>query len=289
MRLPTLPMVVVLPTPLTPTNSHTFVRPSSRCSVRSATGEPLLHLALERVDELVRRSSRPSAFTRARRPSSSSVVGPMPTSARSSASSSSSQVSSSIGGRDRGSRRTCCGPWRAGPGTRVAWVGRRPRARVDDDRVDLGDRLARRPRARPRASAVPRPRRSARRAARARRRRRAGPVEGDVADPADEQDGDDDEDDHELHGRGEPNEADRTAEPETARTSATREPARGRSGLPTVAGPCARCVPAGRCHAAPAGDGVSSPGAPPRVTSTCWVLPSRSTVMRRLRARGRRS
>ena len=38
-RLPSLPMVVVLPTPLTPTNSHTLVRPSSRCSVRSAPGQ----------------------------------------------------------------------------------------------------------------------------------------------------------------------------------------------------------------------------------------------------------
>ena len=51
---PTLPMVVVLPTPLTPTNSHTFgcAGLEVECPV---AGEPLLDLVLHRVEQTGRR------------------------------------------------------------------------------------------------------------------------------------------------------------------------------------------------------------------------------------------
>ena len=63
------------PTPLTPTNSHTFVVPASWRRPAVVDRQPRLHLVLDRVDELraVSRGRRPSP--RARTESSSSVVG----------------------------------------------------------------------------------------------------------------------------------------------------------------------------------------------------------------------
>ena len=46
-------MVVVLPTPFTPTNSHTFGLPRSKCSVAVEPDEPLLHLGLQGVEQLL--------------------------------------------------------------------------------------------------------------------------------------------------------------------------------------------------------------------------------------------
>ncbi len=91
----TLPMVVVLPTPLTPTKSHTLGlsgSPGSKCNERSAPRRR------EVISACSASSSWPGsmislAFTRARRPPSSSSVTRTPTSARSNASSRSSHVS----------------------------------------------------------------------------------------------------------------------------------------------------------------------------------------------------
>ena len=91
-------MVVVLPTPLTPTNSQTVglvsanarsTGPASRDFISSLTAE-------------IRSSGvvMPRSFTVARTESSSSCAGPMPTSARISASSSSSHDSASMVERD---------------------------------------------------------------------------------------------------------------------------------------------------------------------------------------------
>ena len=54
---PTLPIVVVLPTPLTPTNSHTLGEPAAparSAASRSAPSSRRLHLGLQRVEQLRR-------------------------------------------------------------------------------------------------------------------------------------------------------------------------------------------------------------------------------------------
>ena len=91
-----LPMVVVLPTPLTPTNIHTFglsAGPGSNVSERS---EPSSRetISASSSSSSICGSVISFAATLARNPSSSSVVTPIPTSARSSASSRSSKLSS---------------------------------------------------------------------------------------------------------------------------------------------------------------------------------------------------
>ena len=101
---PTLPIVVVLPTPLTPTNSHTFGEPSGPVGEVQLAVEPgqlVLHVRLAALEQLVRLGDllAPSPGPAGRRAASS--VTPTPTSARSSASSSSSQVSSSMPARPR--------------------------------------------------------------------------------------------------------------------------------------------------------------------------------------------
>ena len=168
--MPSLPMVVVLPTPLTPTNSQTLVAPASRCSSRSPC-EGGHQLGLERVDQLLGRSI-PSCLTRARR-SSRSRVG---------------QPGADVGqdqrllelvpggavdpvrgsGPSRGSRRRATEPGPGGPGSgarasappaprRLAAAPRRPR-RFEGSRLDGTPRRRRRPRTG--ASAQPAPRRS---------------------------------------------------------------------------------------------------------------------------------
>ena len=83
-RLPTLPMVVVLPTPLTPTNSHTLGSPGSKS--QRAVGRRArraFELGLQRVERAASGSVMPVAFTRcrgARRAARWSA--PTPTSAR---------------------------------------------------------------------------------------------------------------------------------------------------------------------------------------------------------------
>ena len=230
---PTLPIVVVLPTPLTPTNSHTFGDARPRRPRSAARGRR------RRADRssrpAARRAARPGsaislALTRARRPSSSSSVTRTPTSARSSASSRSSHVSSVMPPRPRMPRNA---PARALRALRHP----RPEARPLDDRSGLdGDstgprcRTARRRRrcrrtspgsamtagsvssssspdgggatrwCRHRRGRGGRVGRSAARAAIAGGRpRRRHPVDDDHADPEDEHDRDEDEIDP-LHG-----------------------------------------------------------------------------------------
>ena len=98
-RLPTLPIVVVLPTPFTPTNSQTDGGASAVCSSTGPARRCFISAFTASISstEVV----MPRSLTVARTASSSSVAGPMPTSARISASSSSSQVSASISVRDR--------------------------------------------------------------------------------------------------------------------------------------------------------------------------------------------
>ncbi len=99
----TLPMVVVLPTPLTPTNSHTLGDPASpgtNCRPRSAPSSRAV-ISARRASSKASGSVISFDATRARRPPSSSSVTRTPTSARSSASSSSSQVSAVIPERPR--------------------------------------------------------------------------------------------------------------------------------------------------------------------------------------------
>ena len=91
----TLPMVVVLPTPFTPTNNHTLIRPSSSCAKFNSRCAP------SRRDVISRCNARSNssgvvislAFTRPRKEFSSSSVTPIPTSAFNNASSRSSHVS----------------------------------------------------------------------------------------------------------------------------------------------------------------------------------------------------
>ena len=91
-------MVVVLPTPLTPTNNHTVGAVSATCS----STEPASRAFISSLTASISSSGvvRPRSLTVERTASSSSWAGPMPTSARISASSRSSQVSSSMVDRD---------------------------------------------------------------------------------------------------------------------------------------------------------------------------------------------
>ena len=97
-RRASLPMVVVLPTPLTPTMSQTSGAPGvpSKRKVRLPVVSSSSRMAVPRAAS---RSSPPPislASTRARRSASSASVVATPTSARMSASSSDSQVDASI-------------------------------------------------------------------------------------------------------------------------------------------------------------------------------------------------
>ena len=93
--LASLPIVVVLPTPLTPTNIHTFGFPAQRLEVQRAVGtvETAVHLGLQAVEKLLGLGDLLGLHLLRRPPSRSSVT-PTPTSARSSASSRSSKLSS---------------------------------------------------------------------------------------------------------------------------------------------------------------------------------------------------
>ena len=95
--LASLPIVVVFPTPLTPTNIQTFGPPASgsNASVRS---DPARRETISASSSSTSPCGSVISFeaTLARRPSSRSVVTPTPTSARSSASSRSSKLSSVI-------------------------------------------------------------------------------------------------------------------------------------------------------------------------------------------------
>ena len=96
-----LPIVVVLPTPLTPTNSHTFgVTAASRCNVRSDVAN---WFVIASRNALITSSGerRVPSFTAARNGSSNRVANPIPMSASSNVSSSSSHVASSTRPRPR--------------------------------------------------------------------------------------------------------------------------------------------------------------------------------------------
>ena len=99
----TLPMVVVLPTPFTPTNNHTLMRPSSSCAKFNSRFAPSRREVISRCRAISNSSAVviSLAFTRPRSESSSASVTPMPTSAFSNASSRSSHVSLVIPPRAR--------------------------------------------------------------------------------------------------------------------------------------------------------------------------------------------
>src|SRR5581483_7493242 len=103
-RFATLPIVVVLPTPFTPTNNHTLGAPGVNCSVRSPARRAFISRFTASTS--CAGSVMPSSLTRARTASRSSVVSVTPTSARSNASSRSSHVVSSIFARERKSAKT---------------------------------------------------------------------------------------------------------------------------------------------------------------------------------------
>ena len=124
----TLPMVVVLPTPLTPTNSHTLGEPVGagyelQRSLGGPAGEPSSRPAAPPATRRDRRSPWPC--TRAFSPASSSSVTRTPTSARSSASSRSFHVSSVMPVRLRMPRNAPVSALRALP-IRLRKVGRSP-------------------------------------------------------------------------------------------------------------------------------------------------------------------
>ena len=119
-RIPSLPMVVVLPTPLTPTNSHTLVTSGSRCSSLSPS-----RVASSSALRAPTRSSGlviPSCLTRPRMSSRMRPLSPAPTSARIRASSSSSQVLvvDAVAGPHRGQ---VAGEQGAGPPSRSRILG----------------------------------------------------------------------------------------------------------------------------------------------------------------------
>ena len=90
---PTLPIVVVLPTPLTPTKSQTLVVPCVEAQRAVEAGQTGLELVPSAPRPSLSGSLMPSSSAVARSSSSSAVGSSTPTSARMSASSSSSQVS----------------------------------------------------------------------------------------------------------------------------------------------------------------------------------------------------
>ena len=96
---PTFPIVVVLPPPFTPTNSHTLGAPGSKRRPRSAEARPFLRSSFN-ASSSASGSVMPSDFTRPRRSSRIEAVVAMPTSARIRASSMSSNVSSVMLDRD---------------------------------------------------------------------------------------------------------------------------------------------------------------------------------------------
>jgi len=98
-RRPTLPIVVVLPTPLTPTNSQMLGGEFDRFSSTEPASRDFISFLTASISSAG--CVRPCSLTVALTESSSSVAGPTPTSARMSASSSSSQDSASIAERDR--------------------------------------------------------------------------------------------------------------------------------------------------------------------------------------------
>ena len=96
-------MVVVLPTPFTPTNNHTLMRPSSSCAKFSSRFAPSKRDVISRCSATSSSSAVviSLAFTRPRNESSRASVTPMPTSAFNNASSRSSHVSLVIPPRAR--------------------------------------------------------------------------------------------------------------------------------------------------------------------------------------------
>ncbi|MDQ0735215.1 hypothetical protein QFZ50_001678 [Arthrobacter agilis] len=102
-----LPTVVVLPTPLTPTTMTMAGRSAWRCVARerSIDGSTSLTSSSRSMSLTSAGLRLPATFTRSRSASTSSMVGSVPRSARRSVSSTSSQTSSSILSRDSRARR----------------------------------------------------------------------------------------------------------------------------------------------------------------------------------------